>query len=99
MPVSKKLYQSLQNCLLTTDFNLKQEDFPKLSYNVSVRNSVCNPDKPIVKFVCKSIFKAVSTSSVLPFKSVSNSNARSSKLISASSICPGLVRKKRAGAW
>ena len=36
-----------------TGFNLKQEHFPMLSCNFSVRNSVCNPDKPTVKYVCK----------------------------------------------
>ena len=72
-----------------TSFNLKQEDFPMLPCNVSIRNSVCNPDKPIVKYVRKSIFKSASTSSVLPGKPNSDSNFRSSKLVSASSVRPG----------
>ena len=49
-----------------TGFNLKQEDFPMLPCNVSALNSICNPDKPTVKCVRKSIYKFVSTSSVLP---------------------------------
>ena len=49
-----------------TGFNLKQEEFPMLPCNVSVPNSVCNPDEPTVKCVRKSIYKFVSTSSVLP---------------------------------
>ena len=67
-------------------FNLKQEDFPMLPCNMSVRNSVGNLDKPIVKYVRKSIFKSVGTSSALPGKPISDSNVRSSKLNSASSV-------------
>ena len=67
-----------------TGFNLKQEGFLVLLCNVSVRNSVSNPDKPIVKYVCKSIFKSVSTSSVRRGKPISDSNVRSRKLVSAS---------------
>ena len=67
-----------------TGFNIKQEDFPMLPCNVSVRNSVYNPDKPIVKYVHKSIFKSVSTSSVCRGKPISDSNVPSSKLSSAS---------------
>ena len=59
-----------------------------LPYNVSIRHSGCNPDKPIVKFVRKSTFKAVSTSSVLPCKPVSDSNVCSSKFVSTSSVRP-----------
>ena len=73
------MYQSLETCLLVT-----QEDFPMLPCNMSVRNSVCNPDKPIVNYVRKSIFKSVSTSSVRRGKPISDSNVRSSKLVSAS---------------
>ena len=54
-------------------FNLKQEDFPMLPCNVSVGNSICNPDKPTVKYVRKSIC---------------DSNDRSSKLVNASYVCP-----------
>ena len=32
---------------------LKREDFPMLSCSMSFRNSVCNPDKPIAKYVRK----------------------------------------------
>ena len=73
-----------------TGGNLKQEDFPMLPCNMSVRNSVYNPDKFIVKYVRKSIFKSVSTSSVRRGKPISDSNIRSSKFISASasSVCP-----------
>ena len=67
-----------------TSFILKQEDFPMLSCNVSVRNSVCNPDKATVKCVRKSLFKSVSTSSVRRGKPISDSNVCSSKLVSAS---------------
>ena len=49
-----------------TGFNLKQEDFPMLLCNMSVRKTVCNPDKPTVKCIRKSIYNFVSTSSVLP---------------------------------
>ena len=45
------IYSKLFAC--DTGFNLKQEYFPMLPYNFSVRNSVCNPDKPTVKYVCK----------------------------------------------
>ena len=55
--------------------------------NVSVRNSVGNPDKPTVKCVHKSIFKFFSTSSVLPGKPIHDSNVRSIKLVNASFIC------------
>ena len=67
-----------------TSFILKQEDFPMLSCNVSVRNSVCNLDKATVKCVRKSLFKSVSTSSVRRGKPISDSNVCSSKLVSAS---------------
>ena len=53
-----------------------------LPCNVSVRNSVCNPDKPTVKCVRK--YKFISPSSVLPGKPICDSNVRSSKLINAS---------------
>ena len=65
-----KLCQSLQVFACDTGFNLKQEDLPILPCKVSVRNSLCNPDKPTVKCVRKSIYKFVSTSSVLPGKSI-----------------------------
>ena len=42
-----------------TGFNLKQEDFPLLPGNMSVRKTICNPDKPTVKCVCKSIILLV----------------------------------------
>ena len=71
-----------------TGFNLKQEDFPMLPCNVSVRNSVCNLDRTTVRYVRKSIYKSVSTCSVLPGKPIRNSNVRSSKLVSASSVRP-----------
>ena len=54
--------------------------FPMLPCNVSVCNSVCNPDKPTVKCVRISIYKFVSTTSVLPGKPIHDSNIRSSKL-------------------
>ena len=61
-----------------------------LPCNVPVCNSVCNPDKPIVKYVRKSIFKSVSTSSIRQGKPISDSDDRSCKLVSASasSVCP-----------
>ena len=55
-----------------------------LPCNVSARNSVCNLDKSIEKYVRKSIFKSVSTSSVRRGKPISDSNVHSSKLVSAS---------------
>ena len=55
-------------------FNLKQEDFPILPCNVYFCSPVFNPDKPIVKYVCKSIYKSVSTGSLLPGKLTSDSN-------------------------
>ena len=69
-------------------FNLKQGNFPMLPINVSVCNSVNNPDKPIVKFVCKSILKTVSTSSFPPGKSIDNIIGRSSKLVSTNFVRP-----------
>ena len=71
-----------------TGSNLKQEDFTMIVCNVSVHNSICFPDKPIVKYVRKSIYKSVSTSSVVPSKHISDSNAHSSKILSSSSIRP-----------
>ena len=50
-----KLYLPLQVFGCDTGFNLKQEDFPMLPYNMFVRKTVCNPDKPTVKCVRKSI--------------------------------------------
>ena len=70
-----------------TRFSLKQKDFPMLPCNVSVRNSVCNLDKT-VNYVCKSIYKFVSNFSVLTGKLICDSSVPSSKLVSASSICP-----------
>ena len=67
-----------------TGFNLKQEYFPMLPCNVC--ESVCNPDKPTVNCVCKSIYKFISTSSVLPGKPTRDSNVCSCKLVNASSI-------------
>ena len=67
-----------------TGLNLKQEDIHMLPCNISLRNSVCNPDKPIVKYVRKSIFKSISASSVRRGKPIGDSNVRSSKLVSAS---------------
>ena len=51
-----------------------------------IYNSVCNPDKPIVEYVRKSIYKSVRTSSVLPSKPNSDGNVRSSKLVNASTV-------------
>ena len=56
-----------------TGFNSKQEDLIMLPCNVSVRNFVWNSDKPTIKYVRKSIFKSISTSSALPGKPISNS--------------------------
>ena len=61
-----------------TGFNLKQEDFLMLPCHVTVRNFVCNPDKTTVKYIHKSIYKSVSTSSILPGKLIHDSNVRSS---------------------
>ena len=69
-----------------TGFNLKQEDFPILPCFVSVRNSACNPDKPNVKCVCKSIYKFVSTNSVLSGKTIRDIDVCSSKLVNASCV-------------
>ena len=69
-------------------FQFKTGSFPMLPCNVSVRNSVYNPDKSTVKYVCKSIYKSVNTCSFLPGKPIHNSNVRSSKLVGASSVCP-----------
>ena len=69
-----------------TGFNLKQEVFPMLPCNVSALNSICNPDKPTVKCVRKSIYRFVSTSSVPPGKPIRSSNFRSSKLVNACSV-------------
>ena len=69
-----------------TGLNLKQEDFPMLSCNVSFRNPVCNPDKSTVKCVRKSIYKFFSTSSVLPGKPIRDSNVRSSELVNDSFV-------------
>ena len=71
-----------------TDLNLKQEDLPMLSCKVSVRNSVCKTDKPTVKYIRKSIYKSVGTSSGLPGKLICDINVRSSKLVSAISVRP-----------
>ena len=68
-----------------TGFNLKQEDFPMLPCNMSVRKTVCNPDKPTVKCVHKSIYKFVCTSSVLQGKLIRDSNVHSCKLVNTSS--------------
>ena len=69
-----------------TGFNLKQEDFPMLPCNMSVRKTVCNPDKPTVKCVRKSIYNFVSTSSVIPGKPIRDSNVCSRKLVNTSSV-------------
>ena len=69
-----------------TGFNLKQEDFPMLPCNMSVRKTVCNPDKPTVKCVRKSIYNFVSTNSVFPGKPIRGSNVCSSKLVNTSSV-------------
>ena len=79
--VSSKLFAC------NTDFNLKYEDFPMLPSNVSVRNSFCNPDKPTVKCIRKSLYEFFSTSYVLPVKPSRDSNVRSSKLVNTSSVC------------
>ena len=59
-----------------------------LPCNVPFRNSVCNRDKSPAKYVPKSFYKSVSTCSVLLGKPIRNSNVCSSKLVSASSVCP-----------
>ena len=71
-----------------TGFNLKDEDFFMLPCNVSVHNSVCNSDKPIVKFFRRSFLKlkVVSASSVLPGKPINDNHVCCSKLVSASSV-------------
>ena len=69
-----------------TGFNLKQEDLPMLPCNMSVRKTVCNPDKTTVKCVRKSIYNFVSTSSVLPGKPIRDSNVFSRKLVNTSSV-------------
>ena len=62
-----------------------------LPCNVSVGNSICNPDKLTVKYVRKSICgsndrsnKLVNASYVCPSKPVHGSNARLSKPITSS---------------
>ena len=57
-------------------FNLKQEDFPMVSCNMSIRNSICNPDKPIVKYVRKPFLKSFCTSSAIPAQPFSDTNVR-----------------------
>ena len=59
-----------------------------LPCNVSVRNSVCNPDKPTVKYVRKSIYKSASTSSIRPGKSIRDSNVHLKKPITSSITRP-----------
>lgn len=76
-----------------TGFKLKQKNSPMLSFNVSVCNSVFGPDKPIVKYVHKSIYKSVSTSSLLPGKHISDCNVSSNKLLSASSVRPSKLNR------
>ena len=66
--VSSKLFAG------DTGLNLKQENFSMLPCNVSVCNSVSNPDNPTVQCVRKSIYKYVSTSSVLSGKPIRDSN-------------------------
>ena len=70
-----------------TGLNLKQEDFSMLPCNVPVCHSVSNPDNPTVQCVRKSIYKFVSTSSVLSGKPIRDSNVHSSNLVNTSSIC------------
>ena len=70
-----------------TALNLKQEDFSMLPCNVPVCHSVSNPDNPTVQCVRKSIYKFVSTSSVLSGKPIRDSNVHSSNLVNTSSIC------------
>ena len=74
--INKSVSVSSKMFACHTGFNLKQEDFPMLPCNVSVRHSVCNPGKPIVKYVRKSVFKSASTSSVHRGKPISDSNVR-----------------------
>ena len=69
-----------------TGFNLKQEDFPMLPCNKFVRKTVCNPNKLTVKCVRKSIYKFVSTSSVVPGKPIRDSNVRSCKLVNSNFV-------------
>ena len=54
--------------------------------NMFVRKTVCNPDSPTKKCVRKSIYKFVSTSSVLPGKRIRDGNIRLCKLVNTSSI-------------
>ena len=54
--------------------------------NMSLRKTVCNPDKPTIKCVRKTIYKFVSTSSALPGKPIRYSNFRSCKLVNNSSV-------------
>ena len=86
--VSSNLFYETDTC-----FSLKQEDLSILPGNVSVRNSVCNTDKHIVKCVRKCIFKSVSTSSLLPGKHISDCNVSSNKLLSASSVRPSKLNR------
>ena len=55
---------------------------------MSVLDFVWNLDKSFVKFVHDSLFKPINNSFCLPVKPISDSNDRSSKLVSASSIRP-----------
>ena len=75
MPVSIKVYQYLQ-------------DFLMIPCDGSVCNSISNPDMSIAKYVSKYIFEFASTCSVLSGKPISDSNVRSGKLVSASSVRP-----------
>ena len=59
-----------------------------LPCSVSVWNSVCSPDKSTIKYVCKSVYKSVSTCFVLPGEPICDSNVCSNKLVSASSVYP-----------
>ena len=55
-----------------TGLSLKQEDFPMLSCNMSIRNYVCNPDMIVknMKYDRKSFLKSFCTSSALPAQSL-----------------------------
>ena len=68
--VSSKLFA------YNTGFNLNRKISP--CYLTMFRNSICKPNKPIVKFVFKYLFEAAISGSAFTCKPIGISNIRSS---------------------
>ena len=74
----------------TKEFHFNQEDFPPLPCNLFVRNAVCNPVKPVVKWCSNTLVtsKSVNCHNVRLNKPVGSCNVRTIKPVCSRNVRP-----------